>query len=280
MIGGEPEDTTLLRVRLMTAHAGVLYAFDQYDSRLKAFGRGGDLQWAYGRRGEGPGEFVHPTHLAVAPGGSIWVTDGGALRSTIVSAEGAFEGHRSHVDRSVLRLVPQPQHALAVGIDDAEDFFLMIDADGDVRERSPFPTESLRDAHPQVRVPIVSSTPAGDRWAAVFPLGSALLVYDGMELRCSGELVEGGPFPDEPYQFDDIWAIDLALTDSSLLVHARGKTNMERRMVDEYSADDCGYMRTLPLPGVHRSIAYDDGMFYLYHEDPAPTLLALRPVFD
>ncbi len=47
-------------------------------------------------------------------------------------------------------------------------------------------------------------------------------------------------------------------------------------MIDEYSAGDCQYTRTLCLPGMFQAIAYDGGVFYLYREEPAPVIFALR----
>lgn len=281
-IGGAVEDTLLTRPRLIAAGGGALYAYDLYDGRVLAFGAEGDLRWTYGRHGAGPGEFVQPTDLAVDPRGRIWVADSGtgAQRSTVLTLDGQFERHESHGAYPSQRLVALYNRRLGVHLTGREHFWVARDAGGTVTNRGDYPTEALREANPAVRVPFVHNDRQGRRWAAVFPLGRSLLVYDESELRCAGEMIEGGGFPADPTQDFTASAVAVAFADTSVFVLARGETEHERRMIDEYSADDCRYLRTLHLPRTLQAMVWDDGTFYFYHEEPAPTLLALRPVFE
>lgn len=107
VVGGGPEDTTLLRTRLIAAGGGVLYAYDYGDSRLKAFDSRGTFRWAFGEAGAGPGEFRNPTHVSVADDGRIWVTDGGAGRITVVNPDGALDRHLSFDGRLIQRVIPR-----------------------------------------------------------------------------------------------------------------------------------------------------------------------------
>jgi len=279
VVGGEVDDTTLLRPRLIAADGGVLYAYDYFDGRLKAFDHTGRLQWTYGTQGGGPGEFRNPTHIAAAPDGSIWLADGGALRGTVITTEGTFDQHIPYGNELILRLLPMEEGILGVGVQGTEDLWVLLDGTGAPRDRGGYPTQGLREAVPQTRAPLVDAAIGGGKWAAVFPLGDTFLIYDGRQLSCVGELIEGGPFPEEPYNFDRIWAVDVAISESSLYVLARGETELERQLVDEYSLEDCSYVRTLRLPRVLQAMAYGgNGTFYFYHEEPAPALVGLRPV--
>jgi len=113
--------------------------------------------------------------------------------------------------------------------------------------------------------------------------GDRLLVYDHRELRCGGAAGRGRAVPDRRSP-SPAAAPDLGRRprggDSSVLVLARGRTADALRLLDEYDARDCRDRRTLLLPRKSSALAYADGIFYIEYEDPAPQILALRPVFE
>lgn len=275
-IGGSATDSTLLLPRLITARAGTLYAYDYGARRLKAFDRDGRLRWAFGRKGSGPGEFANPTHV-VATGDAVWVTDAGAGRITVVTGDGELREHIGFDGRLFLRLLPRGEHRLVFPTS-PDELWLLLGRDGKVIEAGPLPTQPLRAANPAIRAPFVGISPGGRTWAMAFFAATPLLVYEDVRPRCSGNLIEGSPeFPAEYRPGSPVWALDLALSDTTALVLARGQTASERRLVDEYSLRDCRYLRRLLLPRIMQSMAYDGDVFYFYHEEPAPTILALRP---
>lgn len=275
-IGGGVEDSVLLRARLIAAGNGTLYAFDFADRQLKAFDREGQLYWRFGRRGGGPGEFGSPTDLQVAADGDVWVTDAGNARITIISPEGTLRKHIAFDGQLIMRTLPR-EGARLIFPTVAESFWLAIDDGGQVVAEGGLATQELREANPSVRPPVVSMSSDGSTWAAAFPVGDPLLVYRDLELHCTGRLVEGGPFPQEFAQGTPVWTVGIAAADSSVFVLARGETEYELQLLDEYSLRDCRYLRTLLLPGKLQGIAYDAGVFFFYHEDPVPLILALRP---
>jgi len=55
--------------------AGRIYTLDPKDIRVRVFGPDGSLIRAFGRQGQGPGEFSGPGGILVAPDGTIVVTD-------------------------------------------------------------------------------------------------------------------------------------------------------------------------------------------------------------
>ena len=58
---------------------------------------------------------------------------------------------------------------------------------------------------------------------------------------------------------------------------ARGRTELALEVLDEYSASDCAYRRTIRLPQKAVAMAASEGVFYFAMMEPAPTILAARP---
>lgn len=256
--------------------------YDFGDARLKAFDRQGEFRWAFGKLGEGPGEFRSPTALGVAEDGDIWVTDAGAARFTVVSREGDFREHISFEGRPIHRALPITNSRRLVLPTIDEHLWEVLDEHGRVTDSGIPPIRELRDAHPNARTGFVDVSPDGTLWGMAFVRASPFLVYENARLRCVGNLIEGtAEFPVmDSYNPDlPIWAVGLAVGDSSAFVLARGETEYEREIVNEYSTRDCSYIRTLRLPRKLQAIVYDGETFYFYHETPIPTILAMRPVF-
>lgn len=67
--------------------SGLLYVADTYAHEIKVFHPDGRLERTIGERGEAPGEFNFPTHIAVA-GGKLYVTDTMNSRVQILSLDG------------------------------------------------------------------------------------------------------------------------------------------------------------------------------------------------
>lgn len=66
---------------------GLLYVADTYAHDIKVFGSDGRLEKVIGERGEGPGEFNFPTHIALAHG-KLYVTDTMNNRVQVIPLEG------------------------------------------------------------------------------------------------------------------------------------------------------------------------------------------------
>ena len=277
-IGGSLNDTLLLNPRILATRDGLLYAYDYYDSRLKAFDAAGRLRWTFGREGEGPGEFVNPTNLEVAEDSAVWITDGGLGRFQVVSSDGQLQRVIPFPEgRTYKDVVPVGRKVIATVISGAP-FWISMSPEGEVVGSGDFPNDELRQANPIARQTLIAAADQGGKWATIFPMGDLLLVYQGTELHCTGRLIEGEPFPE---QFRPLfWAVAIEMSDTSIYVLAKGRTDEAQRIVDEYSAEDCSYQRTLPLPRKFMAMTYDRGRFYLAYEDPAPTILALHPILQ
>lgn len=115
-------------------------------------------------------------------------------------------------------------------------------------------------------------------WAAAFVFGDALLVYEGDDLRCAGRLRDAEPLEPGARITDErpTVAAGVAVAEGRVWVFGIPRTERERRMVDEFDAASCAYLRSHELPVTARAFAYHDGIFYVQHEEPYPQILALR----
>lgn len=83
---GEP--IMLARVHALAATADRIYVLDGVDPYVRVFDFKGRLIRAFGRRGDGPGEFRFPMHLHVRDSGELDVFDYGSGRITRVDSLG------------------------------------------------------------------------------------------------------------------------------------------------------------------------------------------------
>jgi sugar lactone lactonase YvrE len=76
-------------VSVMVA-GGRLWVADAQQHAIFVFNRKGGLEFQFGKRGTGPGEFNYPTHLAADAAGRIYVTDAMNCRVQVFDDSGKF----------------------------------------------------------------------------------------------------------------------------------------------------------------------------------------------
>lgn len=67
-----------------------IYVTDTGNERVQIFALDGTFITAFGGFGDGEGQFVEPTGIAVAPDGTVWVADSGNARLQQFDAQGGF----------------------------------------------------------------------------------------------------------------------------------------------------------------------------------------------
>ncbi len=80
---------TLARPAGLAVAAGAVFIADVLHHRIAVFDLQGRPLRQFGRRGDAPGEFNYPTHLAAAPDGRLLVADSMNFRLQLLSPEGA-----------------------------------------------------------------------------------------------------------------------------------------------------------------------------------------------
>lgn len=276
-VGGQADDTLLFRPLLLAARGGGVYLYDYLDHRVKSFGARGELRWAFGGAGYGPGEFQNAFDVEVGPDGAVWVVDAGAGRMTILEPGGTLRGHLGLEGGMVRDVLPLADETLVLPVGEGDDLWIALDERGRAVARGPFPIEALGGVDPFTRIPYAAVGPDSRTWAAAFPQGEHFVVYEGREPRCRGWLVESEPFPAAPEGAPMYWVAAIAVGDSSVFMLANGRTGERLRLLDEYSLRDCTYRRSFRLPRKFVSMAHAEGTFYFTYEQPAPGLMALRP---
>lgn len=167
--------------------AGEVLASDRSDPMIRRFAADGRPLTTFGRRGEGPGEFLWPVRIAPLASGELHVADLRVRRITRLDAAGA-ERHTSPLRQGVGDLALRPDGELLVLIDDF---------------RGPFELARWRPGTPEpLRLATVqrSPRPVGEPWSApsmaVAPSGEIAIAPHGFEYRIRRFSADGAPLPD------------------------------------------------------------------------------------
>ena len=191
LIGGEPDDTTLLLPGFMDVQNGHLLVYDYGDARLKVFDPDGTWLWSFGRFGDGPGEFRNPSDVMIGANGLVWVLDQGAGRITRISPSGELFDIIT-LGASAWRLLPTAGQVLVFPADASDVFFQTVSLSGSVGGSTEYPTQQLRDADLRLRFVEVVATRMGG-WAAAFKRADLFLSYRDDEIQCTGLLTVLAP---------------------------------------------------------------------------------------
>jgi hypothetical protein len=268
----------LSRPALVAARDSLVYVYDYSTRKLSGFDLHGRLIWQFGERGHPLRGLVNPVDLEVDASGAIWLVDAGAGRLIKVSRSGELQRVLDVQQYKIHDVIPLSREVMTTTI--SEDWFwISFDSVGNLRGRGQHALSEVNKAPPVVRQTSSTGSLDGRAWAAIFPFGSVLTVYEGRTVRCQGRLVEGQPLPQREKKGQPVWAVAATIADSVLYVLPRGRTEAALQSLDEYSTATCKYKRTLRLPRKFNTVTYDSGVLYFVHQKPVPTVVGLRPRF-
>ena len=279
MIGGAANDSALLEVGPIAASDRMLVVFDYGSAQLRAFDSAGKPLWAVGRRGRGPGEFANPMGIAVDGEGVIWVADHGAGRIVTVDAEGTFERVlQADASFAFTRVVPMDDGWIGLTAS-GQPFWAEVDSAEHVRTTGGFPSDSIVTWPPLLRQTLLATRAGDARWAVAFPFGDRFALYRGIELVCSGKMPGAAPAPSEVPPPNELrtHSSGIALLPDAILILRRVEVaELDSRMLDVYSPDDCRYVRSYRLPERYAGIAGSESLLLLHDDDPVPSIIAVR----
>ncbi|MEO5826325.1 MAG: hypothetical protein ABIR59_10590 [Gemmatimonadales bacterium] len=274
VVGGGAEDTLLLVPRTLAGGFGRFAAFDYADNRIKTFDQNGTLLWIAGRTGGGPGEFEGNFGLQRSRGGTTWAADPNLSRLTAIDDTGALA--------TVLSLRIERLAGVAIVNDSpiiissmSSSFLTALDREGRPTAERALPIPAL-EGLPDFARSVIAASDGGPIWAIAFPYGNVLLVYEGLDLRCSGKLVTGVGFPTRPVQTPTFSVSAIALRDTTVVVLANGGGELRLRHVDSYSLSDCHYIESWELPRKMSAMAINDDTFIFEFEDSTPVIIGLK----
>jgi hypothetical protein len=157
----------------------------------------------------------------------------------------------------------------------SSSFLTALDHSGRPTGKRALPISALKEL-PDFARSVVAASNGGNVWAIAFPYGNVLLVYEGLELRCSGKLVTGVEFPTGPVQTPTFSVSAIALRDTTVVVLANGGGEFRLRHVDSYSLSDCHYIESWELPRKMSAMAVNDDTFVFEFEDSTPVIIGLK----
>ena len=94
-ISGSPEQDVLfsqVAVILVDPYRNRVFVLDAQDAEVSVWTPEGSLVFAVGGKGEGPGEFVLPTRIAVVDSSTFYVREGFGSRFTYYASDGTLKG--------------------------------------------------------------------------------------------------------------------------------------------------------------------------------------------
>ncbi|MBA4159180.1 MAG: 6-bladed beta-propeller [Gemmatimonadetes bacterium] len=283
-VGGSLEDTLLQIPRIHRADSSRVLVYDHGAMRLLVFDHSGQLQWSFGRRGQGPDEFASVRDIRISGTGKIVLLDPANAR--LVELE---DGARVSA-RIPLHNIPHSEQMVAINdgfvlmTHDIETPLFVIDREGTVVQRMEVPWEGFSKLDPLVRQGRVANS--GDSWALSFSLGNGWFPFSGTDaLPYLGQYVQHTPFPVPIVMVTEntrsvqiptrtCSGCSVSLSDSVLYVHFGGDGPDHLQVIDLWETGD--YIGSYRLPDPMAEVFVQGGVFYVLQYHPYPTLLALR----
>ena len=276
IVGGTVSDTIFGVPRLMASDRELVYVYDYSTARVTAIDSAGNIRWHFGGAGQGPAELANPMNLFAPGDGRLLILDAGAARLTTLNADGQLVGSEPLDGRILARYWELPGRRMALAGAITDPFWLAFDSSLDVIDSGAFPIVGMADLHPQwSRSTQIAAAGNHPWWATAFVFGDLFVSYHDTEFRCSARVLGTLPFPEAPAGARP-WIFAAAATDSSYLFVTRFEG--APRLMDEYRAADCGYIGSYELPSPAPALAHNDGVTFIVVDDPAPAVLALRPM--
>lgn len=280
-IGESPDVVLGLPILLTAGPDGGFALVDLADRAVRAFDGEGRERWAFGREGEGPGEFLNVIDLLFRPDGSVALLDSELQRVTLISGEGDLLSTTRLPDPS-RRLLPSHtanDDDWVLVPHDLQHLWVSVSRDGQRTGSKALPAE-LHVEHPL----IIESFSANAETGAIiaFRWSSRLLFLDGNgNVRTVTSGVEQVEFPTVVTPIPGVTRIDPEATPAARDVSAalgqvfvlfRG-SGIDGGVVDVYDEESMSYHGSYQVPrDVSNIAALADGRLATLQSDSVPTV--------
>jgi hypothetical protein len=285
----------LLHPGCIAASAGIVLVCDLGDLSVKAFSAEGRLLWRFGRRGQGPGEFLNFTDLKPAADGTFWVADSDNGRVTILSPAGK-RVRLVTFGAPLLRVLPLAGGDFLARVAGPDRFLGRYDTNGAKLGELPMPDGvgvlPGKSAGSMVATPTFGLIPSGGAVVGFYYLSKLVLLDAGGSVRKVVETIEPLPVP-VPISADvrvkgEVWhgfrvdrstpiaALTIAADSARAYVRYGGTSSARRLLVDTYDVRSGAYVGSSLLPEPTHQFAMADGVLYALVEDPEPAIRAWR----
>jgi hypothetical protein len=178
----------------MTVGHGRAVVFDYGDVSVKSIRIGGKLEWSFGRKGRGPGEFSNPTSMVLDTAGQTIVLDPDIARVTVISRDGKLV-RTIRLGKRFDQLATSSSGTSLVGVSvHLDTLTALIDSNGVARPVTSLPPELA--AAPPIAREILGVVPTPKGFLVAFRWSSTFMefTHDGSFIRsCTG--VDSLTFP-------------------------------------------------------------------------------------
>jgi outer membrane protein assembly factor BamB len=277
---GDEGDHILYRPLVVKGGRDAVYIVDYGDMSLKKFNVAGKFITKYGGRGEGPGEFINPTDVAIGENDLVWVADGGSRSLNWFTNAGDFI-RKLTFEEGILRVAPIKggrYYLMRISPVKSEIFFLYSDKDdlvgnfGNIIENYETAAISLDGEILTVKEDLV-----------YVPMYYGFIVrykQDGI-LVFARETLESGEAPNvetmtvggskvQRIAGRKVLYLSPSYSDGKLYLYA-GSRSKERgvTVMDVYDADKGDYLYSFKLPGFSRSVSVAGDYIYTLQDTTA-----------
>lgn len=290
-VGGATDEELFAFPRELLATKDGVYVLDVGTLELIAFDQLGRKRWVAGSKGKGPGQFVRPVDLTLAPNGDIAVLDPGNARVAYFEPSGRFR-----------RSVPSPGAAIATSVcitaDSRTHFWvgrpksdvLTLANNGKVVAERGFPWRVQSGAPPFLRTSYFArSASASDcAFASLFGYGIGRVNASGITVSSPYVETVATPVLKEERTRDGgsrstlVDGVNAALaamrSGDTVLVHFAGSSSLSHRLIDLYTPG--GYLETWTTPGCGRVAYYPPWLYCMTNMSEAARLVAFTAKSD
>jgi hypothetical protein len=285
----------LLHPVCLAASAGIVLVCDLGDQSVKAFSTDGRLLWRFGRRGQGPGEFLGFTDLKPAADGTFWVADSENGRVTILSPTGK-RVRLITFGAALVRVLPLAGGDFLASVAGPDPFLRRFDANGAKIGQLPLPdgvgVPPDQSAGSIAATPTIGMISSGGAVVGFNYLSQLVLIDAGGSVQKIVETIEPLPVP-VPAQADvrvegKVWhgfrmdratpraALTITADSARAYVRYGGTSSVRHLLLDTYDVRSGAYVGSSLLPEPVYHIAMANGVLYALAEDPEPAIRAWR----
>lgn len=264
--------------RVIASPRGGFILDDWSEFSVREFSVAGQLEWRFGRRGSGPGEFIRIMDVEFDSDGNLLILDVDQGRVTVISPSGELvETHRALDAEQVLPKAFHPgSWSVMPGLLSRQDTLWVSRTN--VASRSVARPASLRYNHAQASEGWATNMVDGGavvffRWSSQIvtlgPQGNVRLVFDGIEHISFPDVVEQEVTPPAESGLLSLRvaridpkavtaSIAASVHESRIYVLFAGRTDQARQILDSYSmSGDYLGSYLLPHPVVSAAVLRD-----------------------
>ena len=276
--------------RLAAAPDNALYVLDPMLQQVVRLSPAGDLDWRWGRKGEGPGELGNVRAIDVTADGGLVLADSGNCRLVFLSPQGLVKQERTIIcsEFSLIEGVAAlSSGGVVLDTNRPADPWLLVSTGGQ-QDSVAIPWSRFAEMHFLQRYGNVAAS-ENDTWVFAFEAGNGWFSFEADKPLGTYPFVEHTEFPEiivNRSGNSTMWrmarrpaysAYDVDIWQDTMYVLPGGHTPHRLRVLDKYEVSSGRYVYSQTLPNVADGVAVTgDRVFVLDNRGLYPQITSLR----